>query len=306
MYRIPLVLTAVVLSACGGSKSETAVQPAAQPEEAQPQTYTVKIHRPFTQGQVLAVDVEAHQLAKALVQGHEENVVGLTEELNIHLVGDVTIDEVAADGRAAVATLNVTSFVNPDNQTAILPPGSVVHAKRVDGVLMPELEGGKLTDDQVTLLHLAFPFERPGSRLGDELFGTPDPKAVGESWPFNRGYVAQDLQEEGIAAAETSIDGMVKLSEVVPCGKTQCLRLNIDMEATSASMATVEGASDVGQGALRSTIILEVPVDETTPVHLEDATTTLTFAATFTQGDKTIERQIAASRLRRALYEPKK
>ena len=272
-----------------------------------PEMYKVKIHRPFMKGQELSVDVEAHQLAKALVQGHEEQVVGLTEELNIHLVGDVTIDEIDADGRAAVATLKVTSFVNPENQTAYLPAGAVVHGKRVEGMLVAELEGGKLSDDQQRLLNLAFPFERPGSRLGDELFGTPDPHAVGDSWPFNRGYVAQDLREQdGIAATETGIDGMVKLQEIVPCGKTQCLRLAIDMTATTASMVSVEGASDVGSGELRSTILLEVPVDETTPVHLEDATTTLTFAATFKQGDQEIQRQIAASRLRRAQYVPKK
>ncbi len=304
MFKVQLVLAAIVLSSCGSPKSDAAVQAPAPPPA--PETYKVKIHRHFTAGQELSVDVEAHQLAKALVQGAEEQVVGLTEELNIHLVGDVVIDEVAEDGRAAAATLTVTSFVNPKDQSVVLPPGSVVKAKRVDGMLMPELVGGKLTDDQIMLLHLAFPFERPGTRLGDELFGTPEPRAVGESWPFNRGYVAQDLQEDGIAAAETGIDGMVKLQEIAPCGKTECLRLAIDMTATSASMAAVEGASDVGSGELRSSIILEVPMDETTPVHLEDATTTLTFAATFTQGDKVIERQIAASRLRRAKYVPKK
>jgi hypothetical protein len=305
MSKIPLVLSILALSACA-EKSDTAVQPAAQPTEPQVQKYTVKIHRPFTAGQVIMVDIEAHQLTKALVQGAEQDVVGLTEELNIHLVGEATIDEVAPDGRAGMATFKVTKFVNPETQAEILPAGSVVKAKRVDGMLTAEIEGGKaLTGDQLLLVDLAFPFERPGTRLGDELFGTPEPRAVGESWPFNRGYVAQDLQEDGIAAAETGIDGMVKLSEVVPCGKTQCLRLNIDMEATSASMAAVEGASDVGQGGLRSTIILELPVDETLPVHLEDATTTLTFGATFTQGDQKIDRQIAASRLRRARYEPK-
>jgi hypothetical protein len=301
MHTIQLFLLALAMSACVGSKPQGEEQPPTPPPA---ETYAVKIHRPFTVGQVIAVDVEVHQASKAAVEGQQQDL-GSAEQIDIHLVGDVTIDEVAPDGRAAAATLKVTTFVNPADKSVILPADSVVHAKRVDGVLEPVLEGGTLTDHQKWFLQLAFPLERPGSRVGDELFGTPEPRAVGDTWPFNRGYVVEDLHEKGYAVAETGIEGMVKLQEIVPCGKTRCLRLGVDMTAGGASLLAVEGASTVGAGDLRSTITLEVPVDATTPVHLEDATTTLTFAANYTKGDESTQRQITATRHRRATYLPK-
>jgi hypothetical protein len=288
----------VALTACANPKSEGAVQPA--PEAANP--YTIKIHRSFVEGQKLDVDVHAEQSAFALVGGVQESVAGLTEEWKLHLVGDVTIDQVADDGRAATATLHVVSFVHPDTQQVILPPDSIVLARRVDGVLIPELQGGTLSADQQMLLLLAFPLERPGSRLGDELFGTPDPRAVGDTWSFNRAYVVDDLREDGIASAETDIGGNVKLAEVVPCGKGECLKLNVDVTAKSASLVAVQGASDVGTGELASTIVLEVPVDPSVPMFSEEATTSLSFSARFQQGEQTIDRQITANRHRRAQY----
>jgi hypothetical protein len=305
MSTIRLIL-ALALSGCDGTTPETPVEQTPPPEPA-PETYKVKIHRPFTAGQVITVDVEAHQTVKgAVVDGEQKQAVGAAEAIDLHLVGDVKIDEVSPDGRAAVATLTVTTFVNPSNQDVILPAGAVVHATRVDGVLQPTLEGGTLTADQSKLLLLAFPMERPGSRLGDELFGTPDPKAVGDTWPFNRAYVVDDLREDGWATSESGLDGTVKLNQVAPCGKTQCLELQIEMKAANTSMVAVEGASDVGVGELHSTITLQVPVDETTPVHLEDAETTLDFAAKLTTGeDQATHRLLAISRDRRATYTPK-
>ena len=171
-------------------------------------------------------------------------------------------------------------------------------------MLEPVLEGGTLTDDQKRLLQVAFPLERPGTRLGDELFGTPEPRAVGESWPFNRAYVAEDLREDGYGTTENNIDGTVKLTEVVPCGKTQCLRLAIDMKSANTTLLTAKDATDVGTGELVSMIVLEVPVDETTPVHLEDAKTALSLEATLKIGDDTSKRMIAVNRDRHATYVP--
>jgi hypothetical protein len=301
MHTIQLTL-AVALSACVGSKPESAEQPPAEPMAAE--KYAIKIHRPFTVGQVIAVDVEAHHTSKAAVEG-KEHELGSAGQIDFHLVGDVTIDEVAPDGRAAAATLKVTTFINPADKTVILPPDAVVHAKRVDGVLEPVLDRGTLTAHQKWFLQLAFPLERPGSRLGDELFGTPEPRAVGETWPFNHTYVVEDLRDEGFGASETGIGGVVKLQEILPCGKTRCLKLQIDVKAENAALLTVDGTSNVGAGELLSTIVLEVPVDETTPIHLEDATTTLTHAATYTEGGQTNQRMITTSRHRRATYVPK-
>jgi hypothetical protein len=304
MSTIQLIFAVAFVGGCSGSTPETPVEPPPEPPAAE--KYSVKIHRPLTKGQVLAVDVEAHQTSGAAVKdGEEKQVVAVVEQIDFHLVGEVSIDEVSPDGRAAAATLKVTSFVHSGTKEEILPAGSVVNAKRAEGgVLEPVLEGGTLTDDQKRLLQVAFPLERPGTRLGDELFGTPEPRAVGESWPFNRAYVVEDLREDGYGASENNVDGTVKLTEVVPCGKTQCLRLAIDVKAANTMLLTAKDASDVGSGELVSTILLEVPVDETTPVHLEEAKTALLFEATFTAGDQASKRMVGVDRHRRATYVP--
>lgn len=284
--------------ACGGATADTETTA----EGADGEQYAIRIHRPFVDGQLLAIEVDAHQIIEATIEGNEEEVAGITEELRCHLEAQVTFHETTEDGRAAHATLLINNFSDPEGGAAIIEAGTSIDVSRDGDDMVLSVEDGALTEDQAALLLLAIPLERPGSRLGDELFGTDEPQAVNDSWQLNREYLVQDLADDGLHVTETNVTGETRLESVSACGDGQCLHLVANISAAQGIMAELADAAEFEEGQINAIVRLEVPVDDSSPVVSEEATVTGQFTARFESEEVTVVRNLSFSRMRHARY----
>jgi len=287
--------------ACGGGSQATDVE---EPIATDGERHPVHIHRAFTAGQRLAVVVDAHQIMEVVVEGTEQEVAGLTEELRIHLEGEITIRDVAEDGRAAHATLVINRFIDPEDDAEILPAGTVIVAQRDEDGMDIGIADGEITADQGLLLSLAFPLERPGSRLGDELMGTESPKGINDTWEINREFMAEDMVQDGFAVTETNITGETRLADVRECAGGRCMMIEANVTATEAAVGALDDTAEFEEGTLNAIVRLELPIDESQPVVAEEAVVTGEFVASFQVAGAAVQRHLALSRMRRATYTP--
>jgi len=151
---------------------------------------------------------------------------------------------------------------------------------------------------------LAFPFERPGSPLGDQLLGTDTPKAIGDTWSLDRRFVTEDLVDEGFETNETDVRGNVVLSDVVDCAGARCLVITANLEATQAVLVEYADAASFETGELSGTVIVHAPTDPDLFLHREEARFTGNFVADFEGEEGTARRAITVSRQRIATYMP--
>jgi hypothetical protein len=287
--------------ACGGTQSTDVDEPDDVGEDG---ANPVRVHRPFQTGQRFGVVVDAHQILEVMVEGAEQEVAGLSEELRLHLEGEVTVHEVDDEGRAASATLEVQSFTDPESGGEIMPAGTTIVAERGEEGLAVGIPDGEISEDQGLLLDLAFPLQRPGSPLGDELFGTDTPRQAGDSWPIDAVFVAEDMNDDGFSVSETDVTGEVRLVDLHNCSVGRCMQLEAQVHATEAAIAELGDEAEFEEGQLDAVVRLEVPVDDTKPVLMEETMVTGSFVASFQVDGEAVQRQLAASRMRKAVYTP--
>jgi hypothetical protein len=290
------------LLACGG-EATTAPGASATTPSATPQ-YQIVLNRPLTAGAKFRVQVEAREQIEG-VESHSSAdhaaVHNSNEDIQLSLVGRVTVREVDQDGRATSALLEVESFSASPTGTAIVPPGTPLDFVRGEGDYSVMVNGSP-RPDLMKQLRLAFPLQRPGSALGDALFGTKDPKQVGDTWPFSKSLVAKSMLDDGYKVRETELAGETRLTGVTSVGGVECLELSAKLNADQATIGEGWGLSGVGSGKLESTVKMVVPTNVALPLAMEEATTHGEFQAHVQDDASEAHSSITVSRYRRALY----
>jgi len=302
--KLEMVLFATLplaLIACGGASSESGsgTTPGA---EAQ---YEIVIHRPVAAGQRFRVEVEAHEIVQAFetAENPEEMVIeGFTENTQVAFAATIEIVEVDDEGRAARAEVEVERFAIPSSGEEIVPAGTRMVAGWEGETLRVEVDGEDIGEEGMELLELAFPLERPGSALGDELFGATTPKAVGDVWELRKDIVADDLGEDGYTAAETNLTGQTELVGTNACGDTECIVLEATIRAEQVAIAEEWQLVDFEAGELEAVVRLQLPMDTNLPAVSEEATTVGRFIIQIQEGDETRETLASISRMRNATY----
>jgi hypothetical protein len=292
----------LVLLACGG-EATTAPAASATTPGASPQ-YQIVVHRPLAAGARFRVVVDAQEKIEGV-----ENMTGATQassndinhDVHLSLTGIVTVREVDKDGRALSATLDVERFTASPKDAELVPTGTRLDFVRGQGDFSVMVNGTP-RPDLMKQLRLAFPLQRPGSPLGDALFGSKQPRQVGDSWDFSKSLVAQSMLDDGYKITETNLTGDTRLMGVSSVGGVECLELASKLHADHAAVSEQSDVQGVGSGKLDATIKLVVPTNPALPVAMEEATTHGEFQAHV--GDDTASSQtgVTITRYRRALY----
>jgi hypothetical protein len=304
MRTIFITMCLFACAACGGSASNapgaSITTPGASPR------YQIVLNRPFSAGERLRVVVDARQELAATHHDRDQErakTAGFDKAISLSLAGVLTIREVDSDGRALSAELEVEHFKEGPQSLDVVAPDTKIDAVR-NGDEFALKVNGKPRPDLQRFLRLAFPLEGPGSPLRDELFGTQEPKQIGDTWSFSKSKVAESLIQDGYAVRETNLTGETRLQGVGLVGGVECLRLRSKVHANRATTGEIPELRGAGTGTLDATIIMVVPVDTKLPLAMEEATTELGVDARVKDEGTTSKVGLTVTRYRKANYTP--
>lgn len=252
-----------------------------------------------------AVVVAQQQIAASDDDSDRAQALGeaIDQDIDLSLAGILTIRAVDSEGRATSAVLDVEHFKQGSPGTDVVPPDAQIEAVRrgerfalrVDDKPRPDLE---------QYLELAFPLHRPSSQLGDELFGTKEPKQIGDTWAFSKSKVTERLLEQGYAVRETRITGDTRLQGTRLVGGVECLELMSKVHADRASIGALKDVKGAGAATLDSTIAMVVPIDTKLPVAVEESTTKAALDAGMKDERSAGKVGLTVTRYRKASYTP--
>jgi hypothetical protein len=303
MTRQTLISTCLLACVACGSEATTAPA-AATTTPGTSRQYEIVLHRPLKAGDRMRVVVDAGERiegAESSTGVDQAAVKDIDRNLQLSLVGTLTIREVDDKGRAQSAVLDVEQFTRTDTGAALLPAGAKIDAIRGAGDFSL-MVNDEPRPDLLRTLRLAFPLHRPGSPLGDELFGSSAPRQIGDSWTFSKSMLVNRLLEDGYIVRETDVAGDTRLVGTTNVGGTECLELVAKLQGDQATVTEQWGLVGVGSGKLDVTIKFVVPVDKTLPLAMEEATGSGRFEAKVTGDSSSSQRGFILTRHRKAHY----
>jgi hypothetical protein len=304
MIRSIFITTCLfVCLACGGASNApgaSVTTPGASPR------YQIVLSRPFAAGDRLRVLVDARQQLSATHDKGEQQrakAVGVDKEINLSLAGVLTIRKVDSNGRAVSAVLDVEYFKEGPAGMDVVPPDAKIEAVRNGDEYALKVDDERRPDLK-RYLELAFPLHRPGSPVGDELFGTKEPRQIGDTWAFSKSNVTKSLIEDGYAVRETNVTGETRLQGTRLVGGVECLELTSKVRADRATVGEIPELKGAGAGTLDATITMIVPVDTKLPLVMEESTTQLGVDARTKNEGTTSNAGLTVTRYRKANYTP--
>ena len=267
----------------------------ADPKIPVSEAYEVRLHRPAKVGDKFRLEVTARRgkpaektavetkkdeldlgfLSEALEELTSRNVP--MPELKVNLSADVEVLETDSVGSITKAAFQVNTFLvtragvdQPDSNlplvTARLKDGKVVFEKNgiADNLVEPTMQEA---------LGLAIDIIKTGDATPDQLYGTAEPKQVGDSWAINTRLAAQEFGKFGVfpEASLTGVAGVKGKTRVnteassggKPAHKVDCLQIGVDVNIERFALEIPGFTSKEGQVKIRH--IVSVPIDPSLP-----------------------------------------
>lgn len=262
IVAFPSLALTLGLVACGSSPAPVDSPASTRAgEEAPPEgTYRVVLTRPARMGETYREHTVHRRAFGRRVSVNGAVIEETAEEVEVEILTAARVVEVTASGRATVIEHRIEGCVARDanGERAIVPAGSVVRVTRVphgsqEGTI--ELVGGTLTEEDVDLLRTVFSTSY-SPRGDDAIFGSDEPRRVGETWPIDTAAAATDLNKiPSLRLREEDLGGATALRAVETIDGVPCLIVEAEIHAQNLQMepppegATVESAQMVARTA---------------------------------------------------------
>jgi hypothetical protein len=192
------------------------------------------------------------------------------EDFRVALEAQVEILEVDSRGEPFRLTFTVSKLTKTDVRatTELLKPGAIVD---VDGSKAEpySLRGGSMPDnvrEAFEMFHTNNKPNRPNS--DDDIFGTTEPKAVGESWSINSAAAAKDLAADSpmVITAER-LSGKMTVISVDQIQGASCLNTNGELKGDGITLKTPPPGVDMKEGSMSMKFGGCFPVDRSQHSH---------------------------------------
>jgi hypothetical protein len=186
------------------------------------------------------------------------------EAISAELEATAEVLGVDAAGEPVRVAFTISKFTNSEDGAVLelLKPGSVV---LVDGGVQDpiSLKGGKLPDEARKAFGVVYSPHKPGSATDDDVFGTKDPKAFGESWPINVKLASEDARKSGIEVSPEHVKGRTELISKDRVGETDCLNVHADLIASGVGVKDLPAGATANDGTMQAAFDGCVPIGGT-------------------------------------------
>jgi hypothetical protein len=183
------------------------------------------------------------------------------EEISVEFEGRAEVLDVDASGEPVRVALTVSKFTKSENgaTSELLKPSSVV---LVDGGAKNPvaLKGEKISDDARKAFEVVYSPHKPGSATDDDIFGTKEPKAFGDSWPINAKLASEDARKSGIEISPENLKGRTELVGKDRVGEADCLSVRAELVATDVALDDLPAGATVDAGTMLAKFSGCVPI----------------------------------------------
>lgn len=152
-----------------------------------------------------------------------------------------------------------------------LPTGRVVIAETVGGRTEFRLDQGSLPPRAAEALELVLSTYRGDVPSEDLVFGSRLPRAIGESWAFDRGAFADAMRTTGAVVDADRLEGQVTLERVERVEGLDCLRVTAEVSVPAFTLAELPPGLELQSGRAEVRVSGAFPTDPSRP-RLDDRT----------------------------------
>jgi len=235
------------------------------------QKYVVKIERNAKVGEKYSHSASGSRSKTTTAVRDQQVVESETVDYQVQFAAIAEVLEVDEKGQEVKIALTVEKFtkIEGSSLTELVPPGKVIIA---DGNRENpySLQNGSLSKQAQEALGVVIAVAEPGGLSDDEVFGTTEPKQVGESWALNNTLVAEVMQIEGVS-------GVAKIAGLEEIGGVEYLDIRIEVGAEQWSPTAVPEGAAIDKAIIRFSAQGYFPVDHSIPIYAESTTMNLQF-----------------------------
>jgi hypothetical protein len=218
------------------------------------QTYPVRLERPCKKGERYRISGSASSSQKRTLTA-EGKVLTETQGFNAEFGADGTAVELASDGKLIkeALTINYLRVHKDGNTRQPFPKGTVVVAAVENGHRVFRVAGQPVDKQFEELLDMLTEVSSSqGGPSEDEIFGTAEPRKVGDSWSVNTAAAIKSLYEDTkIVASQEDTHGVVTIEKKTACGNEDCLLISGRLDSDLITIEMDELKVDSGESHLR-------------------------------------------------------
>ncbi|NQT37051.1 MAG: hypothetical protein HQ581_06155 [Planctomycetes bacterium] len=192
---------------------------------AESQEYRIQLDRPSAVGQTYRVSVVAHEEQTNAVTLNGRELQREDKKFTVHFDAKITVlalsdNEQPVKESAVVERLDK---IEGKKTTELVDKGTVIVASIKDDKKQFTVDGRPVEAELAEVLEVAYSLGT--GKTDDEVFGTAEPQAVGDSWPMNAEAAADDPELRELQIDKKNIHGKVTLQSVRRVGQVECLQI---------------------------------------------------------------------------------
>jgi len=243
--------------------------------------YELRLARPSKVGDTFHIDATGATKSSTLLTVGDKEKEPVAELYGISLTGTIKVLEVSKSGAETRLMLKVDTCMATVNKQnlPLLPAGTELVARwdKDKRKTVFELGDKPLPDDVGELLDLVVNTSDPESASDDEIFGTKEKRAVGDTWPINADAAAKELGRIGLKVKPEDLYGESTIAEQTRSGEVPSLVVKTEFKARSlTSDDKADRKVAIRSGSLRIETSVTLPVDPALPPSKSSMTMTLT------------------------------
>jgi hypothetical protein len=206
-------------------------------QDAARKTYPIKLSRPSKVGLKYRLSVTRSFEQRQIFLVGEEEANREERLLDGSMSGVVTVRRADEKGNERAVTCVVESFSLSVEGRATHPleKGVSLHIDEKDEQVEVRREDGKAVPDDVRQL-LELMFDMTSDSDDDKMFGSTEPRGVGDKWKGNAEAIAADLADKDLQAKPEDIEASVKVTGMTTIAGRGALELGF----TIRSKVTIE------------------------------------------------------------------
>jgi hypothetical protein len=250
------------------------------------QKYTVHMSRPVRAGQCYAVTATGSRFHRASIGDR----VLKAEEYQVDFKGRAEVLEVDRKARPVKIAFTVEKFTKIAGglTTDLLKSGSVIVAD--DSQEQPvSLKDGTLEESVREAFDLIYSANKPDAFrfTDDEIFGTKEPKGIGDSWSIDRTLASESLKDTGIIIPTGRLTGVVSLVAKDKIAAIDCLKFRAELTADNFTLKDLPPGVTADRTSMHMIILGSYPIDNSGVSYKEGGEITGQVRFTTNDGVKT-------------------
>jgi hypothetical protein len=243
MRNVVLPVLALLLAAALPTRAED------EKKQGDTKQYEVKITRPLKVGQKYKLTADGALLRQVTLRAEGQEKKQPEEGFGVRLEGTVevlAVDDVGEESKVS-CTVEKCTRISPEGETELLPKGKVLIAEgQKKDTKFTLQDGTPLAEGASEALELVISLDTGDTLTDDDLFGTREKKAVGDTWPVAPEAVSKDAERVGVVVRPGDVDGLFKLDGMEKAEGVDCLRLSGSLKMKKLTRRADENDDDSG------------------------------------------------------------